>query len=266
LRIAAAEQPLKPFLNHEHPLRLAHRGSRILWPENTMTAFQGAVDMGYRYLEIDIHVSSDGRVVVFHDDKLERLTDGVGKVWEHTWDELGALDAAYNFRPDDGFPLRGTGLNMPLLEDLLLTFPEALLNIDLKQAGIEEVVAAEIQRLHAEDRVLIGSFRDWRIREFRRLTHGRVAVSAGPRELAQAVASCRVGLPVRGVADALQIPRRIASARLVDSAHKAGKQVHAWTVNDPDDMKALLAMGVDGIITDRPDVLNEVVFGEGDGR
>lgn len=253
---------MKAYFSHEHPVRLAHRGSRVLWPENTMTAFQGAVDLGYRYLEIDVHVSRDNRVVVFHDDKLERLTDGVGRVWDRTWDELQALDTAYNFRPDEAFPLRGTGLTIPLLADLLQTFPEALLNIDLKQAGIEEVVAAEIQRLHAEDRVLIGSFRDWRIREFRRLTQGRVAVSAGPRELAQAVASCRVGLPVRGIADALQIPRRIASARLVDSAHKAGKQVHAWTVNDPDQMKALLALGIDGIITDRPDLLNEVVFGE----
>lgn len=256
---------MKPYFSHEHPIRLAHRGSRVLWPENTMAAFQGAVDLGYRYLEIDVHVSSDGRVVVFHDDKLERLTEGVGKVWEHTWDELRSLDAAYNFRADEGFPLRGTGLKMPLLEDILTIFPEVLLNIDLKQAGIEEVVAAEIQRLDVEDRVLIGSFRDWRIRKFRRFTHGRVAVSAGPREIAQAVASCRIGLPVRGIADALQIPRRIASARLVDSAHKAGKQVHAWTVNDPDQMKTLLAMGVDGIITDRPDLLNEVIFGKAKG-
>ena len=252
---------MKEFLSHEHPIRLAHRGSRILWPENTMTAFQGAVDLGYRYLEIDVHVSSDGRVVVFHDDSLERLTDGVGKVWVRTWDELQSLDAAHNFKPKDGFPLRSTGLKIPLLEDLLATFPEALLNVDLKQAGIEEVVAAEVQRLHAEDRVLIGSFRDWRIREFRRLTQGRVAVSAGPREMARAVAACRVGLPIRGVADALQIPRRIASARLIASAHKSGKQVHAWTVNEPDQMKALLAMGVDGIITDRPDLLNDVVSG-----
>jgi glycerophosphoryl diester phosphodiesterase len=257
---------MKTYFSHEHPIRLAHRGSRVLWPENTMTAFQGAVDLGYRYLEIDVHVSRDDRVVVFHDDRLERLTDGVGRVWDRTWDELQALDTAHNFKPKEAFPLRGTGLKIPLFADLLQTFPEALFNIDLKQAGIEEVVASEIERLDAQDRVLIGSFRDWRIREFRRLTHGRVAVSAGPRELAQAVASCRVGLPVRGIADALQIPRRIASARLVDSAHKAGKQVHAWTVNDSDQMKALLAMGVDGIITDRPDVLNEVLFGMGDGR
>jgi glycerophosphoryl diester phosphodiesterase len=252
---------MKPFLSHEHPLRFAHRGSRILWPENTLPAFQGAVDLGYRYLEVDVHVSSDGRIVVFHDDRLDRLTDGRGKVWDCTWDELRSLDAAYNFKPDEGFPRRGQGITVPRLEDLLQTFPHALLNIDLKQAGIEETVVAEVLRLQVEERVLIGSFRDWRIREFRDLTQGRVAVSAGPREVARAIAACRIGRPIRGVADALQVPRRIVSRRLVDSAHVAGKQIHVWTVNDPVQMKHFLAMGVDGIITDRPDLLNEVVFG-----
>ena len=250
---------MKPFLTHEHPIRFAHRGSRVLWPENTMPAFQGAIELGYRYLELDVHVSSDGAVVVFHDDRLDRLTDGTGKVWEHTWDELRVLDAAHNFDPENGYPVRGRGIRMPLLEELLLTFPDALLNIDLKQKGIEEPVARLIQRLSVEDRVLIGSFRDWRIGAFRRLTHGRVAVSAGPREVARAVAACRLRLPIGGQADALQIPRRIASERLVASAHAAGKHVHVWTVDDPDRMRSLLDMGVDGIITDRPDLLNEVL-------
>jgi glycerophosphoryl diester phosphodiesterase len=252
---------MKPYLTHEYPLRFAHRGSRILWPENTMAAFQGAVDLGYRYLELDVHVSSDGAIVVFHDDRLDRLTDGSGKVWDWTWDELRALDAAYNFDPVGGHPLRGTGIRMPLLEELALTYPEALLNIDLKQRGIEEPVAALIERLGAEDRVLIGSFRDWRIGVFRRLTRGRVAVSAGPREVARAVAACRLHLPIGGSADALQIPRRIVSDRFVRTAHAAGKHVHVWTVNEPAQMRSLLEIGVDGIITDRPDLLNEVVFG-----
>ena len=230
-----------------------------------MPAFQGAIDLGYRYLELDVHVSRDGAIVVFHDDRLDRLTDGSGKVWDHTWDELRGLDAAHHFDPDAGYPLRGSGVRMPLLEELALTFPEALLNIDLKQRGIEEDVAGLIDRIGAQDRVLIGSFRDWRIGAFRRLTHGRVAVSAGPREVARAVAACRLHLPIGGAADALQIPRRIASERLVASAHAAGKHLHVWTVNDPDQMRALLDIGVDGIVTDRPDLLNEVVFGRAEG-
>ena len=76
---------MRPYLSHEHPIRLAHRGSRVLWPQNTVAAFQGAVDLGYRYIETDLHVSADGRVVVFHDDHLSDLTDGVGKVWDRDW-------------------------------------------------------------------------------------------------------------------------------------------------------------------------------------
>ena len=252
---------MKPYLTHEHPIRFAHRGSRILWPENTMPAFQGAIDLGVRYLELDVHRSRDGAIVVFHDDRLDRLTDGEGKVWDRTWDELRLLDAAHHFDPEAGHPLRGAGVRIPLLEELALTFPDAMLNIDLKQKGIEEAVADLIARLGAEDRVLIGSFRDWRIAAFRRLTRGRVAVSAGSREVVRAVAACRLHLPIGGVADALQVPRRIVSERLVDSAHTAGKHVHVWTVNDTDQMRSLLDMGVDGIVTDRPDLLNEVVFG-----
>ncbi|OFW67792.1 MAG: hypothetical protein A2Z12_07670 [Actinobacteria bacterium RBG_16_68_21] len=252
---------MKPYLAHEHPLRLAHRGSRLLWPENTMVAFQGAVDLGYRYLETDVHVSRDGEVVVFHDDGLERLTDGRGKVWDHDWAYLRTLDAANHFDRANGYPLRGHRVAIPLLEEVLLTFPDALLNIDLKQDGVEGVVAGEIARLDAEERVLIGSFHDRRIRRFRRASAGRVATSAGPREVTRAMASAMAGRPVMVGADALQIPLRVATSRLVAAAHRGGKQVHVWTVNDPAEMRRLLDLGVDGLVSDRPDLLNEVVFG-----
>jgi len=249
---------MKAYLSHEHPIRFAHRGSRVLWPENTMVAFQGAVDLGYRYLETDVHVSRDGRVVIFHDDTLERLTDGAGRFEHHDWDELRTLDAAYRFRPDDGYPLRGTGIGMPLLEEAVTTFPDQMFNIDLKQRGIASTVAAAVRRLGIEDRVMIGSFWDRRIRVFRREAPG-VATSAGPREVA---AARFAGL--RGAADAYQVPERgsglrVVTPRFIDGAHRNGKQVHVWTVDHPDDMRRLLGMGVDGIITDRPDVLNEVL-------
>jgi len=250
---------MKPYLTHEFPIRFAHRGSRVLWPQNTMPAFQGAVDLGYRYLETDVHVSRDGKVVVFHDDGLERLTDGQGKVWEHEWSDLRVLDAAHHFDPEADHPHRGAGVTMPLLEEVLTTFPDACLNIDLKQEGIEEAVAAEITRLGAEDRVLIGSFHDRRIRRFRAVTDGRVATSAGPREVTRAMASALAGRPVGTPADALQIPPRVATGRLIAAAHRGGMHVHVWTVNDPDEMRRLLDLGVDGLITDRPDVLNEVL-------
>lgn len=252
---------MRPFLTHEYPIRFAHRGSRVLWPENTMVAFQGALDLGYRYIETDVHVSRDGRVVVFHDDTLEGLTDGIGKITDRDWDYLRRLDAASKFNPDDGFPLRGTGVSVPLLEDVLATFPDAMFNIDLKEAGIAERVAEEVRRLGVSDRVLIGSFHDRRIWAFRRAAPG-VATSAGPLEVARALVSQRPG----GGADAFQVPERvgpipIVTSRFIDAARIADKQIHVWTVNDPVEMRRLLDLGVDGIITDRPDLLNEVVFG-----
>jgi len=225
-----------------------------------MVAFQGAVDLGYLYIETDVHVTRDGRVVIFHDDNLDRLTDGSGRFAECEWSELEGLDAAHAFGADQGFPLRGKGIGMPLLEEAVATFPSQMFNIDLKQPGIAEAVAAEVVRLGIEDRVMIGSFHDRRIRAFRRSASG-VATSAGPAEVARTLAR----RPQRGIgADAYQVPERGAGMRLVTDrfvrrAHAADKQVHVWTVNEPDDMRRLLGMGVDGIVTDRPDLLNEVL-------
>ena len=255
---------MRPYLSHEHPIRFAHRGSRVLWPENTMVAFQGTADLGYRYIETDVHVSRDGRVVVFHDDRLERLTDGTGKVWDRDWDDLRSLDAAHRFDPDRGFPLRGTGVGIPLLEEALAAFPDCLFNLDLKQAGIEEAVAAEAARLDAEERVLVGAFRDRRVRRFRRASGGRVATAAGPAEVLAAMAAARRQRPASGPADAYQVPPSaggiaVVGPRFVEAAHAGGKQVHVWTINDPAEMHRLLDLGVDGIVTDRPDVLNAVL-------
>jgi glycerophosphoryl diester phosphodiesterase len=249
-----------PYLSHEHPIRFAHRGSRVLWPENTMVAFQGAVDLGYRYIETDVHVSRDGRVVIFHDDTLGRLTDGEGRFADDDWDDLKVLDAAHHFRPDDGYPMRGQGIRMPLLEEAVTTFPDQMFNIDLKQPGIAAAVAAEVRRLGIEERVMIGSFHDRRIRAFRRAAPG-VGTSAGPAEVARSLART----PQRGIgADAYQVPERgagmkLVTGRFVRRAHAAEKQVHVWTINEADDMRRLLDLGVDGIVTDRPDVLNEVL-------
>lgn len=255
---------MRPYLSHEHPIRLAHRGSRVLWPQNTVPAFQGSIDLGYRYLETDLHVTADGKVVVFHDDHLDDLTDGTGKVWDGEWARLATLDAAFWFDPEHDYPLRGTGIGIPLFADVVAAFPDALWNLDLKQRGIEQTVADEVARLHLEERVLIGSFHDSRIKRFRRVTGGRVATSAGRRETAGALAAATIGRVPGSPADAFQVPEgvgplKVAGRRFVDAAHRAGKQVHVWTVNDPAAMNRLLDLGVDGIVTDRPDLLNEVL-------
>lgn len=255
---------IREVLSHEHPIAMAHRGSRLLWPENTMVAFQGAVDLGYRYLETDLHATSDGVLVLFHDDTLGRTTDGSGNIKKRTFEDLSQLDAGYRFDPIHHFPHRGAGLRIPTLEELAQTFPTAMLTLDLKQSGIEKLLADAVHRLNLWDRVIVGSFSDTRIRKFRKLTGRRVATSSGPRETLRAMASARRGRPVSVPADALQVPEiygriQVVTPKLVRAAHDGGKQVHVWTVNDADDMKRLLAMGVDGIITDRPDTLKDVL-------
>jgi len=231
-----------------------------------MTAFQGAAGLGYAYIETDLHVTRDGRVVVFHDDRLERLTDGTGKVVEWRWEDLRRLDAAHHFDPGKGHPRRGRGIGIPLFEEALQAFPGIHFNVDLKQTGIEQVVADEIARLGAGDRVLIGSFHGSRIKRFREITGRSVATSAGPAEVAGALAAARLGRPMPGEADAFQVPERqgplrVVTERFIAAAHRAGKQVHVWTVNEPAAMHRLLDLGVDGIVTDRPDLLGEVVAG-----
>jgi glycerophosphoryl diester phosphodiesterase len=254
---------LHPYLALEHPLRLAHRGSRSLWPENTLPAFQGAVDLGYRYVETDVRLTLDEVVVVFHDETVDRVTNGTGRVRDWPLAELRLLDAAYGFIAADGFPHRGSGVAVPTLEEVLLTWPAVHFNIDIKDRRIEWHVADVVKRLGREDSTLIGAFSDVRVNRYRRILGERAATSAGPATAAAMWLASRVGAHVRSPVVAYQLPfdARVApiDGKLVDAVHRAGAQIHAWTVNEPADMERLLAMGVDGIVTDRPDLLNEVV-------
>ncbi len=257
----------RPYLEREHPIRFAHRGSRILWPENTWRAFDGAVEeLGYRYIETDIRITRDGVVVVFHDESLERTTNGAGKVAEWDWEDLRHLDAGYRFSPDgETFPERGTGVAIPRLDETFARYPDTCFNIDLKEPGSEWPVAEVITRMGSADRSLIGSFSDRRVARFRRITKGRVATSAGPIASAAMYAASRAGRSIGGKADAYQLPRKIAGggidAKLVQAVHEAGAHLHVWTVDKPQHMEALLDVGVDGIVTDRPDILNDVLVG-----
>ena len=255
---------MSDYFSIEYPIRLAHRGSRVLWPENTMFAFAGAVDqLGYHYLELDVRLTADRIPVVFHDATLERTTSGTGKVSDYTLDDLRSIDAAYRFDPDHDYPLRGTGIGISTLEDVYRTWPEVRLNVDLKASGAEWAVAEVIRSSDAEHRTLIGSFYDRRIARFRRITEGRVAVSAGPTAAAAMWSASRGGRTTRRKVQAYQLPFDYRGfkidAKLIDSIHRAGAHVHLWTVNRADDMRRFLDMGVDGIVTDRPDILNEVL-------
>jgi glycerophosphoryl diester phosphodiesterase len=252
------------YLSREHPLRLAHRGSRVLWPENTIAAFQGAKDRGCLYIETDLHVSKDGVVVVFHDHRLERVTNGKGPIAKWLWEDLRRLDAAYFFKPEEDYPLRGKGIGIPSLEEVIKTFPRMHFNVDLKQPGSEAAVAGFIDTHNIHDRLLIASFSDRRIRRCSNHLNRPTATSVGRWEFLRLWTSSRRGKPLKTTAAVLQMPVRHGGItwldrKLIQAAHAQGIQVHVWTVNDAQEMRRLLSLDVDGIITDRIDLLNEVL-------
>lgn len=233
---------------------LAHRGFSRDGLENSMAAFAAAVDLGYRYVETDAHATADGVAVALHDATLDRTTDGHGHVRDLPWREVSRA--------------RIGGVEpVPLLEDLLGSFPGLRVNIDVKEPAGVFPVAEVIERTRAHDRVLVASFSAARRREtLRRLTRP-VASSAATGEIARFVLGARAGRPAGWLArrvDCLQVPARGAGLTVVDdrtlaAAHAAGLRVHVWTVNDADEMRRLLDLGVDGLISDRADLLRAVL-------
>lgn len=246
-----------------HPLiAMAHRGGAahpdLIGLENTTYAFQHAVELGYRYLETDVHLTADGQLVAFHDDILDRVTDQTGPVASAGPARIAAA------RIGETHPI-------PFLSDLLDEFAECRFNIDLKADGTPAVLVDLLDKLGAHDRVCVGSFSQHRIREFRARAAGRVATSASPAEVALFLTSPSGAIArrlTRGRVAALQVPHRrgalpVVTRGLVRKAHDAGVQVHVWTVDDPDEMVELLDLGVDGLITDRTDLLKEVLVTRG---
>jgi glycerophosphoryl diester phosphodiesterase len=257
-----------PFLDHDGPIAFAHRGGAEEAPENTMPAFEAAVALGYRYLETDVHVTRDGVVVAFHDARLDRVTDRTGAIAELPIAEVLAADAGHRFSPDGGrsFPFRGRGVGVPRLDELLDRWPQVRINIDPKDDRCVEPLAAVVDRLDAWGRVCFGSFSDARLRRIRMLGRGRACTSMGPRAIAIARALAAAGWVPRQGADCIQAPPRrgrisIVTRRFVRAAHRTGLPVHVWTVDDPAAMDELLELGVDGIMTDRPRVLLDVLAG-----
>ena len=244
-----------PFLDHPGPLPFAHRGGASQWPENTMPAFEGAVALGYRYLETDAHVTADGVCLAFHDDHLDRVTDRTGAI----------ADLPYRLVKDARVDGREP---IPLLEDLIGSFPAVRINIDPKHDEVVEPLAAVIRRTGALGRVCLGSFSDDRLSRLRDMLGPELCTSLGPRGVARLRAGS-FGLPTGGLAGAcVQVPHRVKGVRLVDErfvakAHAAGLQVHVWTIDDPDEMHELLDRGADGLMTDQPAVLKAVLESRG---
>lgn len=246
-------EPRHPFLDHPGPIPFAHRGGASDAPENTAAAFARAVDLGYRYLETDVHVTRDGVVVAFHDDDLQRTCDRPGRISDMEWDDLAAV------RVDGSEPI-------PRLEELLRAWPDRRWNIDCKSDRSVDALVTLLHRLDVVDRICIGSFSDRRLTRIRDAMGPEVCTSLGPAATARLMAASRTHrvLARPGRAHAAQVPISqgpipVITPSFVSTAHHLGLDVHVWTVDDPAIMHHLLDLGVDGIMTDRPAVLREVL-------
>ncbi|HXG85816.1 MAG TPA: glycerophosphodiester phosphodiesterase [Pyrinomonadaceae bacterium] len=247
------------------PLAIAHRGGAGLFPENTLYAFERAADLGVDVIEIDVRSTSDGTLVVIHDATVERTTDGSGRVVEMTLDRLKRLDAGYRFSPDGGktFPLRQSGVTIPTLREVFTAFPAMRFNIEPKQSApsIIKPLCSIIREHKMIDKSVVGSFTQAVIDDFRRECP-EVATSASTTEVAKFLGLYKAGLSksFSPAMKALQIPEFAGVGKeFVAAARARNLQVHLWTINETADMKRLLDMGVDGIMTDYPDRLLELL-------
>jgi glycerophosphoryl diester phosphodiesterase len=254
----------------EWPVNLAHRGASTLAPENTIEAFRLAVETGAGGLELDVHMTRDGHIVVIHDATVDRTTNGSGAVSEMTFDELRRFDAGHNFSPDGGptRPYRGRGVRVPTLGEVLEEFPAVAVNIDIKAGtpGIEETVFRVLREADALRRVLVVSTPHAIVKRFRKISSGHISTGASRWEIGVFYILSRLRLErlVRPAYDAVQVPLRhrgirVVTPRFVRAAHARGVRVDAWTINQADEMRRLLALGVDLIMTDRPGTLAEVL-------
>ncbi|MCF6507268.1 glycerophosphodiester phosphodiesterase [Blastococcus sp. MG754426] len=233
---------------------MAHRGGAIEHLENSMPAFEACVELGYRFIETDVQVTADGVLVAFHDPTLERVTGQSGRLDSLTWAQVSEARI---------------GGREPIvrLEDLFGAWPDVRFNLDIKAAGVLAPLVRLVRRMQVLDRICLGSFSDARIAAARRLFGPAVCTSLGPRGVAALRLSSyspRAAGLVRISAGCAQVPLQLGGRALVDerflaAAHARGLQVHVWTVDDPAEAEAMLDLGVDGIMTDRPAMLRGVL-------
>ena len=255
------------YFDSPRPRLYGHRGSSAHYPENTLPSFRAAMKAGVPYLELDVWATRDRHIVVHHDENTLRLCGENRRICDCTLAEVKELDAGYAFSPDGGksFPFRGQGITIPSLDELFQACPDALFNIEIKQetTPIEPLVLASIRRAKKEDAVLMAAESDAVMQRLRPLC-GEIPTSFSRGELETFFTwlggGCRQSY--QPPAAALQIPetyglKTLVSPPMLEAAHSLGLEVHVWTINSPADMERLLKMGVDGIMSDYPELLVE---------
>ncbi len=262
---------MKPFLSRRAPYLIAHRGGSSLAPENTLAAFDAAARLGADAVELDVRLTADGEVVVFHDERTDRIAGVPGAIGALSLAQVRDLDAGWHFTPDAGrtYPFRGRGVAVPTLAEVLERHPGLLVNVEAKDPSpaLAEALARGVRDADRLDSVCVGSFDDAQGERLRAL------LPEACHFLPQGAATCHV-LAARSGADGAGCPEGWDVADLplrtddgftvVDAVtlayfHARGIPVHVWTVDDPREMEELLALGVDGVMTDRPDVLRRVL-------
>ncbi|ANU10452.1 glycerophosphoryl diester phosphodiesterase [Planococcus antarcticus DSM 14505] len=262
-------RPAKEVLNYEHPIVLAHRGGAKLAPENTLAAFNRSAELGVHGFEIDIRMTKDEELLVFHDEYIDRTTDGAGRVADMSLDQLKAFDLGYHFIDTEGqHSYRGKNERVVLLRELIEKFPQMYINIDIKddpETYEGSLVPSKLWRLidslSIHDRVAVTSFYDEQIDRFNLYAQNRVAIGAGENEVRKAYASfnSQFGHLYQPRADVFQIPIksslfRLDSSRFIAFLENLNIPVHYWVIDEPEAMRTLIAAGAKGIITDRPDL------------
>lgn len=258
---------IRAIFKHENsrPLVFAHRGGGGLYPENTLEAFRYSAAMGVDVLELDVHSTADGALVVMHDATLDRTTNGTGRVNQMSLAELKKLDAGFHFTPDGGktFPFRGRGVTVPTLQEIFDALPGKTFNVEPKQAepSVVKPLCEILRARKMTESVIVGSFRQQAIDEFR-AECAEVATAATPSEVRDFLALYKLGLgeSYSPPMQVLQVPERLGSLQIVsedflETARRLNLKVHVWTINETEDMQRLLEMRVDGIMTDYPDRL-----------
>jgi glycerophosphoryl diester phosphodiesterase len=259
-----------PFITNQVWV-IAHQGGEGIFPSNTIYAFERAVNMGADMLDLDVHSSKDGQLVVIHDDSVDRTTNAKGKVHDLTLEQLQTLDAGWYWpqfsKESDAHPFRGQGIRIPKLEEVFKAFPNVPYTIEIKQEvpSIAVPFCAMLRTYKLEKRVIIASFRETAMREFRAACP-EVMTSMVESEVRPIVYYGLAGLIelASPASIALQVPVKaggfeVVTPGLVAWANRRGVVVQPWTINEPDEMRRLIAMGVHGINTDRPDLLLEVL-------
>ena len=274
LALQAQPVPEYPFFSQQDGVMvIAHQGGEGLRPSNTLAAFDNAMALGVDVLEMDIHQTQDGVIVLMHDATVDRTTDGSGAIKEMSFDKIRALDAGYYWTDDDGatYPYRGQGIQVPTLEELFQRYPDMRMNIEIKQET-PNMVRPFCQLIHdynMQDKLLVATFHKATVEEFRRDCPDAITSMVEPEiQLFFGLNAAYLGALFQAPGTAFQVPRTsslpiigqvdVITERFIRVAHSHNIQVHAWTINETAEMERLIALGVDGIITDRPDLLLEV--------